>query len=168
MKNLDDFRRLPTISFAKIAPMSRPFLSGGCVSTTRIIWTRLLLTFSRCWGLLRTTRGLKMHSRWWICHSGFSNPENVHILLRVIFLYFQRAKLLRQKKEDGNNAFKSGRYSEAYDLYSEALNIDPNTKMTNAKLYFNRATVAAKVISHNFSLKAVGLKCNPSGFLIPD
>ena len=29
-------------------------------------------------------------------------------------------------------------------LSSEALEIDPNNKSTNAKLYFNRATVAAK------------------------
>jgi DnaJ family protein C protein 7 len=53
---------------------------------------------------------------------------------------------LRQKKEDGNAAFKSGKWSDAYGLYTEALAIDPCNKFTNAKLYFNRATVAAKVI----------------------
>ena len=42
-------------------------------------------------------------------------------------------------------AFKSGKLEDAYTLYSEALQIDPFNKYTNAKLFFNRATVAAKV-----------------------
>ena len=57
----------------------------------------------------------------------------------------QKARVLKQKKEEGNEAFKSGKLNEAYTLYSEALEIDPCNKFTNAKLYFNRATVAAKV-----------------------
>ncbi len=48
-------------------------------------------------------------------------------------------------KEDGNAAFKSSNWSQAHELYTEALAIDPCNKATNAKLYFNRATVAAKV-----------------------
>ena len=52
---------------------------------------------------------------------------------------------MRQKMEEGNAAFNSGKFSEAYDLYTQALTIDPKTKSTNAKLYFNRATVAARV-----------------------
>jgi DnaJ family protein C protein 7 len=59
---------------------------------------------------------------------------------------FQRAKALKQKKEEGNEVFKSGRLTEAYNLYSEALKIDPNNKSTNAKLFFNRATVCSKVV----------------------
>ena len=59
--------------------------------------------------------------------------------------YLQKAKLLRQKKEDGNAAFKGNKLNEAYTLYTEALAIDPCNKFTNAKLFFNRATVAAKV-----------------------
>ena len=52
---------------------------------------------------------------------------------------------MKQKKEEGNTAFKSGKLEDAYTLYSEALQIDPFNKYTNAKLFFNRATVAAKV-----------------------
>merc|ERR1712032_881204 len=48
-------------------------------------------------------------------------------------------------KEEGNTAFKAGNLDEAYKLYSEALAIDPHNRSTNAKLYFNRATVAAKL-----------------------
>ena len=61
-------------------------------------------------------------------------------------LFFQRAKSLKQKKEEGNAAFKACNWSSAHELYTQALEIDPCNKATNAKLYFNRATVAAKVI----------------------
>lgn len=60
--------------------------------------------------------------------------------------------MLKQKKEDGNEAFKAQRLQEAYDLYTEALSIDPNNNKTNAKLYFNRATVCAKVSSRDLFL----------------
>jgi len=58
---------------------------------------------------------------------------------------YKKAKQLKQKKEEGNLAFKSGKLQDAYTLYSEALKIDPFNKHTNAKLFFNRATVAAKL-----------------------
>ena len=48
-------------------------------------------------------------------------------------------------KEEGNAAFKACNWSSAHELYTQALEIDPCNKATNAKLYFNRATVAAKV-----------------------
>lgn len=58
---------------------------------------------------------------------------------------FQNAKALKAKKEDGNKAFKKGNYKLAYELYTEALGIDPNNIKTNAKLYCNRGTVNSKV-----------------------
>jgi DnaJ family protein C protein 7 len=58
---------------------------------------------------------------------------------------YRKAKSLRGKKEEGNEAFKAGKIQEAYDLYSEALNIDPNNIFTNAKLYFNRALASNKM-----------------------
>ena len=61
-------------------------------------------------------------------------------------LIFQRAKSLKLKKEEGNVAFKADRFEEAYNLYTEALLLDPHNGMTNAKLHFNKATVAAKVM----------------------
>lgn len=66
------------------------------------------------------------------------------------FLFFspnQNAKALKAKKEEGNQAFKKCNYEAAYQLYTEALMIDPNNIKTNAKLYCNRATAGAKVIS---------------------
>ena len=64
---------------------------------------------------------------------------------------YKKAKLLKVKKEEGNEAFKAGKLTEAHTLYSEALSIDPFNKFTNAKLYFNRATVAAKVTYSSIS-----------------
>nr|XP_045599987.1 dnaJ homolog subfamily C member 7-like [Procambarus clarkii] len=58
---------------------------------------------------------------------------------------YKKAKLLKQKKEEGNDAFKKGNFLEAFNLYTEALAIDPLNKHTNAKLYFNRATVGSKI-----------------------
>uniref|UniRef100_A0A8C7WNM0 DnaJ homolog subfamily C member 7 n=1 Tax=Oryzias sinensis TaxID=183150 RepID=A0A8C7WNM0_9TELE len=55
------------------------------------------------------------------------------------------AKALKAKKEEGNKAFKDGNFEAAYELYSEALTIDPNNIKTNAKLYCNRATVGSKL-----------------------
>lgn len=65
--------------------------------------------------------------------------------MTAFILFFQRAKSLKQKKEKGNDAFKNARYTEAYDLYTEALTIDPQNGKTNAKLFFNKAMVSAKV-----------------------
>lgn len=61
----------------------------------------------------------------------------------------QNAKALKAKKEEGNQAFKNSHYEAAYQLYTEALMIDPNNIKTNAKLYCNRATAGAKVKSTN-------------------
>merc|ERR1719412_220848 len=58
---------------------------------------------------------------------------------------FKRARQLKTKKDEGNEAFKAGRYEQAFNLYSEALLVDNANKITNAKLYFNRATVAGKL-----------------------
>ena len=60
-------------------------------------------------------------------------------------MYLQKAKSLLAKKEEGNKEFRAGNYHEAYKKYTEALEIDPNNKFTNSKLYCNRATVCSKV-----------------------
>ncbi|CAH1183620.1 unnamed protein product [Phaedon cochleariae] len=58
---------------------------------------------------------------------------------------YKRAKMLKKKKEEGNEAYKACRFQEAHKLYTEALEIDPLNKKTNAKLYFNRATVLSRL-----------------------
>ncbi len=59
--------------------------------------------------------------------------------------FYKKAKLLQTKKELGNQAFKLGKWQEAYDLYTESLTIDTNNKTLNATLYFNRATTCSKL-----------------------
>ncbi|CAL1529044.1 unnamed protein product [Lymnaea stagnalis] len=58
---------------------------------------------------------------------------------------YRRAKALSGKKDEGNTAFRAGKYQDAYNMYSEALSIDPNNKSTNSKLFCNRATVCSKL-----------------------
>jgi DnaJ family protein C protein 7 len=65
--------------------------------------------------------------------------------LEKAFVACRNAKGLKAKKEDGNKAFKEGNYKLAYELYSEALGIDPNNVKTNAKLYCNQGMVNSKL-----------------------
>lgn len=48
-------------------------------------------------------------------------------------------KNLHRMKEDGNTAYKAGRWQSAIDKYSEALQVDPANKSTNSKILQNRA-----------------------------
>lgn len=59
--------------------------------------------------------------------------------------FFKKAKTLQRTKTAGNDAFKAGKWQEAYDLYTESLTIDPENKQINAALYFNRATTCSKL-----------------------
>jgi len=55
------------------------------------------------------------------------------------------ASKISGKKEEGNRLFKEGKFEEALNLYTEALEVDKFNVQTNAKLYYNRATVYAKL-----------------------
>lgn len=56
-----------------------------------------------------------------------------------------KAKLLKETKENGNMLFKSGRYREAQKIYTDALKIDELNKEVNSKLLYNRALVNSKI-----------------------
>lgn len=56
-----------------------------------------------------------------------------------------KSKSLKEKKELGNELFKTGKYREALTVYSEALTIDLLNKDINSKLMYNRALVNTKV-----------------------
>lgn len=56
-----------------------------------------------------------------------------------------KLKELKDKKEAGKTAFKSGKFREALTLYSDALLIDPSNNNMNCKLYYNRALVNYKI-----------------------
>jgi DnaJ family protein C protein 7 len=53
--------------------------------------------------------------------------------------YLRMVQKLDRMKSEGNAAFKSGRYQEAIDTYTQALQVDPSNKGTNSKILQNRA-----------------------------
>ena len=53
--------------------------------------------------------------------------------------YYRMVRELDRKKEEGNAAYKAGRYNDAVGIYSQALDVDPLNKATNAKIVQNRA-----------------------------
>lgn len=56
-----------------------------------------------------------------------------------------KSKSLKEKKEQGNEMFKTGKYRDALAIYTAALSIDPLNKDINSKLLYNRALVNTKV-----------------------
>lgn len=61
--------------------------------------------------------------------------------------YLRLVQKLDRMKEEGNVAFKSGKYRQAVDLYGHALEVDPQNKGTNSKILQNRAMASIKVTS---------------------
>lgn len=59
--------------------------------------------------------------------------------------YLRMVQKLNKTKEDGNNKFKTGKYQEAVNTYTEALAIDPQNRGTNSKILQNRALCYTKV-----------------------
>merc|ERR1712004_655124 len=73
---------------------------------------------------------------------------------------FKRARLLKTKKDEGNEAFKSGNLDVAFSLYSEALVVDLENKATNAKLFFNQAKNELKKSLRKDYYKILGIDRN--------
>jgi DnaJ family protein C protein 7 len=59
--------------------------------------------------------------------------------------YLRLTQKLERTKEEGNGMFKTGRYQQAIEKYSEALEIDPTNRVTNSKILQNRALCYIKV-----------------------
>ena len=78
-------------------------------------------------------------------HTHIRERERERVCVCVCVCHLQKSKKLLARKEEGNAAFHQGKVQEAYDLYTEALTIDPLNILTNAKLYCNRALVGSKV-----------------------
>jgi DnaJ homolog subfamily C member 7 len=53
--------------------------------------------------------------------------------------YLRMVQKLDRMKEEGNSLFKGGKFREAVDIYSQALEVDPVNKGTNSKILQNRA-----------------------------
>lgn len=61
--------------------------------------------------------------------------------------YLRMVQKLDRMKEEGNSLFKSAKYQDAVQIYTQALEVDPANKGTNAKLLQNRALCHMKVNS---------------------
>ena len=59
--------------------------------------------------------------------------------------FLRLVQKLDRMKEEGNSAFKIGRYRQAVELYGQALEVDPSNKGTNSKILQNRAMASIKV-----------------------
>lgn len=59
--------------------------------------------------------------------------------------YLRMVQKLDRMKEEGNSHFKGGRYQQAVDIYTSALEVDPTNKGTNSKLLNNRAMCYSKL-----------------------
>lgn len=60
-------------------------------------------------------------------------------------LFRIKARTLKEKKEKGNELFKTFKYREAHAVYTEALQVDELNKEINSKLHYNRALVSSKI-----------------------
>jgi len=64
---------------------------------------------------------------------------------------------LMKKKEQGNAAFKEGKYNLADKLYTECVNMDTDDRKTLAQVYFNRAAVNEKLGNRNEGIRDCSL-----------
>ncbi|KAI9803670.1 MAG: hypothetical protein M1833_000582 [Piccolia ochrophora] len=66
--------------------------------------------------------------------------------------YLRMVQKLDRMKEEGNSAYKSGRYQEAVEVYGKALEVDPLNKGTNSKILHNRALCLIKMKKYESAL----------------
>ncbi|KAI4736649.1 TPR-like protein [Aureobasidium sp. EXF-12298] len=59
--------------------------------------------------------------------------------------YLRMVQKLDRTKEEGNSYFKSGKYEQAVETYTSALEIDPQNRGTNSKILQNRALCYTKL-----------------------
>ena len=76
--------------------------------------------------------------------------------------YLRMVQKLDKMKEEGNSAFKAGKYQAAVDVYSKALQVDPLNKGTNSKILQNRAMCQIKVCRVRIDGDVDGIKTNSS------
>lgn len=78
--------------------------------------------------------------------------------------YLRSVQSLEKTKEEGNQAFKSGKMQEAIDKYTAALAIDPSNKLTNSKILQNRALCHTKLKNYDAAIEdsTKALELDPS------
>ena len=73
-------------------------------------------------------------------------------------------KRFERARNEANDVFKRGRYTEAVDLYSKCLVIDLSNKITNAKVLLNRGLAKTKLKMFDEAIKdcEAALKLDPT------
>ncbi|MCJ1481131.1 hypothetical protein MMC06_001287 [Schaereria dolodes] len=66
--------------------------------------------------------------------------------------YLRMVQKLDRMKAEGNEAFKTGRYQKAIDLYGQALEVDPINKGINSKILQNRAMALIKTKNYKAAI----------------
>lgn len=66
--------------------------------------------------------------------------------------YLRMVQKLDRMKEEGNTLFKSGKYKDAIEMYSQALDVDPLNKGTNSKILQNRALCYTRTKSYKAAI----------------
>lgn len=59
--------------------------------------------------------------------------------------WLRMVQKLERMKEEGNGAFKAGRFQQAIDIYSKTLEVDPSNRNTNSKVLQNRALCYTRI-----------------------
>ncbi|KAF2139534.1 uncharacterized protein K452DRAFT_327997 [Aplosporella prunicola CBS 121167] len=77
--------------------------------------------------------------------SHFRQALNCDPDFRDAVKWLRTVQKLGRMKEEGNSLFKSGKYQEAVDVYTQALEVDPMNKGTNSKILQNRALCNIKL-----------------------
>lgn len=67
----------------------------------------------------------------------------------IALKYLRMVQKLDKTKEEGNTLFKTGKHRQAHEVYTAALEIDPQNKGTNAKILQNRALCSTKLKDYN-------------------
>ncbi|KAI9891097.1 MAG: hypothetical protein M1814_003296 [Vezdaea aestivalis] len=68
--------------------------------------------------------------------------------------YLRIVQKMDRLKEDGNKAFKMGRYTQALEHYEKALEIDPKNRGTNSKINANKGQCLMKAKKYQEALAA--------------
>lgn len=66
--------------------------------------------------------------------------------------YLRLVQKLDRVKEEGNAAFKANKFTEAVELYTQALEIDPKNRGTNAKILNNRAMCQSRLKEYDAAI----------------
>lgn len=85
--------------------------------------------------------------------SHFRQALNCDPDFRDAVKYLRLVQKLDRMKAEGNAEYKAGRWQNAVDKYTEALEVDPTNKGTNSKLLQNRALCFTKLKSYSKAIE---------------